>query len=175
MEKHHYLYRIYYGDTLVYVGRTNQHLSDRIRGHVFKKPMQRLLQIDQISKIEYAELPTEADMFLYEIYYINLLHPPLNRDDRAHDKLTVSLPDLDFTEYLPPRWDQWKQKIAQMDEDIVLQAKRRAEMFEEIQQKKIELRRQIKAGEISRDKFEEQLWLLSNEQAALYTKGVKCS
>ena len=37
------LYRIYYGDDLVYLGRTKQPLQSRIRGHLFKKPMHRLI------------------------------------------------------------------------------------------------------------------------------------
>ena len=54
--------------------------------------------ISNVSKIEYAEFLSEADMNLYEIYYINLLKPPLNCDDKAKDELTVSLPDVDWNE-----------------------------------------------------------------------------
>lgn len=35
------IYRIWYGDCLVYVGRTKQPLQSRIRGHLFNKPMHR--------------------------------------------------------------------------------------------------------------------------------------
>lgn len=42
----HTLYRIYYGDIIVYVGRTNQPLSTRIRGHLFKRPMHRTLNVN---------------------------------------------------------------------------------------------------------------------------------
>lgn len=35
------LYRIWYGDSLVYLGRTKQPLQSRIHGHLFKKPMHR--------------------------------------------------------------------------------------------------------------------------------------
>ena len=70
MGKKHTVYRIYYGDQIVYVGRTNQPLQDRIRGHLFAKPMHRTLNIDLVSKVEYAEFNTEADMNLYEIYYV---------------------------------------------------------------------------------------------------------
>ena len=72
------IYRIWYGDCLVYVGRTKQPLQSRIRGHLFSKPMHRTVNIEQVTKIEYAELGSEADMNLYEIYYILQLHPPLN-------------------------------------------------------------------------------------------------
>ena len=81
----HYLYKIYYengtDNVLVYLGRTNQKLKNRLRCHFFKKPIVRVLDLKQVSKIEYAEFYTEADMFLYEIYYINKFKPPLNVDD----------------------------------------------------------------------------------------------
>ena len=65
--KKHTLYRIYYGEHIVYVGRTNQPLGTRIRGHLLAKPMHRKLNIDLITRIEYAEFESEADMNLYEI------------------------------------------------------------------------------------------------------------
>ena len=71
------LYRIYYGDSIVYLGRTMQPLQNRIRGHLFKKPMHREICIEQVSKIEYATFKSQADMNLYEIYFINLWHPGL--------------------------------------------------------------------------------------------------
>lgn len=42
----HTLYRIYYGDIIVYVGRINQPLSTRIRGHLFTRPMHRTLNVN---------------------------------------------------------------------------------------------------------------------------------
>ena len=93
------IYRIWYGNCLVYVGRTKQPLQSRIRGHLFSKPMHRTVNIEQVTKIEYAELGSEADMNLYEIYYILRLHPPLNVDDKARDDLSVTLPELEWKEF----------------------------------------------------------------------------
>ena len=111
----HYLYKIYYengaDDVLVYLGRTNQKLKDRLRCHFFKKPIVRVLDLKQVSKIEYAEFKTEADMFLYEIYYINKYKPPLNVDDVAKDALTVALPEVPFTEYNDPIIDKWRKDL----------------------------------------------------------------
>lgn len=111
----HYLYRIYYenetDDILVYLGRTNQKLKDRLRCHFFKKPMARVLDLKQVSKIEYAEFQTEADMFLYEIYYINKFKPLLNVDDVAKDNLTVELPEVTFIEYKDPIIDKWRKDL----------------------------------------------------------------
>lgn len=65
------IYRIWYGDCLVYVGRTKQPLQSRIRGHLFSKPMHRTVNIEQVTKIEYAELGERSG---YEPVR-DLLHP----------------------------------------------------------------------------------------------------
>lgn len=114
-KKNFLLYRIYYGDVLVYLGRTKQPLQARIREHLFKKPMARSLFIDQISKIEYSEFHTEADMNLYEIYFINLWKPPLNIDDKTKDDLTVHLPDVTWNSFETPLWGKWKKEIHERD------------------------------------------------------------
>ena len=51
-------------------------------------------------------------MFLYEIYYINTLKPALNVDDKADDKLSVTLPELEFKDFWPKNFDKWKSEIA---------------------------------------------------------------
>ena len=109
------LYRIWYGDHLAYLGRTKQPLQARIRGHMFNKPMHRAIDIHNVTKIEYAMLQTEADMNLYEIYFINLWKPPLNVDDKARDGLTIMLPELQWTEFIPSRWDDWKTQLRTED------------------------------------------------------------
>lgn len=105
------LYRIYYGDILVYLGRTKQPLQARIYGHMFQKPMHRAIDINNVSKIEYTQLSTEADMNLYEIYFINLWKPPLNVDDKAKDDLTICLPELEWKEFIPVNWKEWKRQL----------------------------------------------------------------
>ena len=105
------LYKIYYGSDLVYLGRTKQALQNRLRGHFFKKPMHRVLDINLVTRIEYAEFKTVADMYLYEIYYINRLKPCFNIDDLAADEVTVTLPEVDFIEYECPLFDRWKDEI----------------------------------------------------------------
>lgn len=156
----HTLYRIYYGDIIVYVGRTNQPLSTRIRGHLFKKPMHRTLNINQISKIEYVEFESEADMNLYEIYYINLLKPALNCDDKVKDKLTVKLPEVEWSEAHFKLWDKWKQEIEQQDSNFQ-DLRQRLKNIEE--QKRI-LRGLKKVGQISEDDFYDKMDLCLDEQ-----------
>lgn len=109
------LYRIWYGECLVYVGRTKQPLQARIRGHMFNAPMHRAIDIHNVTKIEYTTLKTEADMNLYEIYFINLWKPPLNIDDKARDDLTLYLPELEWRKFVPSNWDNWKMQIGEDD------------------------------------------------------------
>lgn len=110
------LYRIYYRDWIAYLGRTKQPLQNRIRGHLFKKPMHRTLYIEQITKIEYAEFISEADMNLYEVYFINLWKPPLNVDDKCKDELTISLPPVEWKEFKTHLWEKWKEELKQEEE-----------------------------------------------------------
>lgn len=105
------LYRIWYGKHLAYLGRTKQPLQSRIHGHMFAAPMHRAIDIHNVTQIEYAILPTEADMNLYEIYFINLWKPALNVDDKAKDNLTLSLPELEWKSFTPVNWEDWKKKI----------------------------------------------------------------
>ncbi len=109
------LYRIWYRDCLAYLGRTKQPLQARIRGHMFARPMHRAINIHNVTKIEYTQLQTEADMNLYEIYFINLWKPPLNVDDKARDNLTISLPELEWKEFIPANWEKWKRELKSED------------------------------------------------------------
>jgi len=109
--KGYILYKIYYKFGIAYLGRTKQNLQDRLRGHFFAKPMHMKINIEAVTKIEYVELSTEADMFLYEIYYINKIKPPLNRDDKAQDSLTLDLPELEFKEFDCHLINKWRNQL----------------------------------------------------------------
>lgn len=124
------LYKIYYGDCLVYLGRTKQALQSRIRGHLFQRPMHRSICIDLVTRIEYAEFKTEADMNLYEIYFINLWKPPLNIDDKCRDGLTVHLPEVAWVQYVPQLWEKWKEEIRQKDISYNMKTQERAAQAE---------------------------------------------
>lgn len=101
------LYKIYYESGIVYLGRTKQDLKARLRGHFFKKRLHRAINIRLVTRIEYAELKSEADMFLYEIYYINKLKPALNVDDKSRDNLTINLPEIEFKEFKCNLMGKW--------------------------------------------------------------------
>ena len=106
------LYKIYYGDELVYIGRTHQELRNRLRHHFFNNPIVKKIDIFQTTKIEYTVLNTESDMFLYEIYEICRHKPRLNVDDKAKDEFSpfIRLPELVYHEYYHPLLDKWKDK-----------------------------------------------------------------
>jgi len=78
---------------------------------MFAKPMHRAIDIHNVTRIEYTELSTEADMNLYEIYLINRWKPPLNVDDKALDELTLTLPELQWKEFQPSNWEDWKKHL----------------------------------------------------------------
>ncbi len=117
--KKHTLYKIYYGEKLVYLGRTNQPVSTRLRGHFFEKSMHKKIDIKQVTKIEISELKTEADMFIYEIYYINKLKPVLNCDDKSRSEVTIELPELEFREFHPPRMEIWKREVEKREKQAI--------------------------------------------------------
>lgn len=121
------LYKIYYGDTLAYLGRTRQPLKKRLHGHFFKKRLHKAIDIFSVTRIESAQFQSCADMYLYEIYYINTLHPLLNRDDAAPDELTVGLPEVPFIEFECDLMEKWKAEILIKKEQLRLKRKQRRE------------------------------------------------
>lgn len=160
MVKGFILYKIFYGNDIVYLGRTKQPLQNRIRGHLFKKPMHRSININLVTKIEYAEFKTEADMNLYEIYFINLYKPTLNIDDKVKDNLTITLPDVEWKLFNIPLWEKWKEEIKQNDEAEKMRSeekKARTEMKRLLRKKKIN-------GEISEEDYWNYIEKLEEEE-----------
>lgn len=147
------LYRIFYGDELVYLGRTTQALQDRIRAHLFKIPLIRELDIEKITKIEYSTFNTMADMYLYEVYFINLWHPKLNRDDKASDNLTISLPDVEWSIFTTHLWEKWKDEINKRNKEFEVQKAKEKELLEQ----KKEMREKLKNNKITKEEYEKFL------------------
>lgn len=128
------LYKIWFGDTLAYLGRTRQPLKRRLHGHFFKKRLQKSIDIFKVTRIECASFATCADMYLYEIYYINRLHPLLNRDDVAPDELTVELPEAEWVEFECDLMDKWKQDYLNKKEQLRLKRQAQREKRRQLQQ-----------------------------------------
>lgn len=157
------LYKIYYGDLVVYLGRTKQPLQNRLRGHFFKKPMHRAIDINHVTKIEYAEFQTVADMYLYEIYYINKLKPSLNVDDLACDEITVTLPEVEFRSYDCHLFESWKNQINANDSEW----DRLHKEYCNIPLQQTLLRKQKRNGEITEEEYCEQLEILQSHKKEL--------
>ena len=104
------VYRIYYDNEIVYIGRTKQRLSDRIRMHFFGNPYMPKIDIFRTTKIDYALFNSESDQFVYEVYLINLYHPILNQHDLGSGGLTISLPEPKFYNWTNPILEKWKEK-----------------------------------------------------------------
>jgi hypothetical protein len=172
MSKTYTLYKIYYDDNLVYLGRTKQPLQDRIRGHLFKKPMHKVIDINLVSKIEYAEFKTEADMYLYEIYFINKYKPAFNCDDKAKDKLTVELPDVEFKIFTTPLWGKWQNEIKKKDEDYRKNIEERAKQEENWRKKKQEAFKKLKEDGITKEEYAKIISDIQKEKMkAKYERG----
>ena len=139
------LYKIYYAQGLMYIGRTTQPLNTRLRGHFFKKPMHCELDIHSVTSIVKAEFSTVADMYFWEIYEINKHKPLLNRSDKASDELTVTLCAPVFHAYECHRLEKWK-KEHKMREEKYDEARKKSLAFDV---KKREMRKKMREGHIS--------------------------
>lgn len=157
------VYRVWYGNALVYVGRTKQPLQDRIRGHLFQRPMHRTIDIAQVTKIEYAEFKTEADMNLYEIYFILKEHPPLNVDDKAKDFPTVELPPVEWKEFSTRLWDKWTDELERKAGEREKLLRRYHQIPEDIRV----VRSKYRTGEIDIDEYERMRRNLERELDSL--------
>lgn len=146
------LYKVFHEETIIYLGRTKLPLARRLYGHFFKKPMHRQINIADATKIEFASFQTEADMFLYEIYFINCYHPTLNRDDKAKDELTITLPEVQWQEFESPLVQKWKGVLDERAEQELQRKARRKAFFKE--------KRAMKR-DLTEDAF--TAWLTENE------------
>ena len=152
------IYKIYDERGLVYIGRTIQKLDSRLRGHFYKQPNYRAIDIADVVRIEYATLETEADMLLYEMYLINLYKPVLNMSSKAKDCLTVSLPDLVFKQHIPRLFEKWKATI--LKNDIEYQENRKRKIQQDLDRH--EMRRKWHRKEISEDEYYDWLEKVSD-------------
>ena len=109
--KQNIIYKIYMGRKCVYVGTTTVDLTATLRMHFFGQ--EDVLDIERVSKIEYATLPSYADCLVYKTYYINFIKPVYNKSDKARDEVsnTINLPELNFIEYNNPIIEKWKEML----------------------------------------------------------------
>ena len=111
--------------------------------------MHRSISVNLVTKIEYAESLTEADMNLYEIYFINLWKPSLNIDDKCKDELTIQLPDVEWKTFTTPLWNKWKEEITAIDQEYQMQKQEQAAKRE---MDRI-MKRKLLSGEIPEEEY----------------------
>ena len=90
-----FIYIVWYGDIPAYVGQTVQPVEQRMRQHFL---YDRDLDSSSTTRIQFAKVQTEADMNIYEMYYMNKLRTFENRIGKAKDEPTVILPELCFAD-----------------------------------------------------------------------------
>lgn len=133
------IYRIYSEHCLLYVGSTKWPLQEALHAHFFKKAAVQPIHIPAVTRIEYAFLPTEADMLVMEAFYINRLKPALNRLEMAEDPLTIELPELSFSVYQSPQLDQWKTELQKANAQDVRKCQLYIQIEKERQEKQYEI------------------------------------
>ena len=149
------VYKIYSDNGLLYVGMTTDFLSNAIYDHFFGKSKLRKINIECVSQIEYASLPSEADAAVYEIYLINKLKPALNSKKRTGDALTIELPPLPFQTFYCEQMEVWKRKI----QDIRSRDDRSNEIQRQIEMEKKQKRREIFKSDGLKNEDKERLYL----------------
>ncbi len=77
-------------DNLLYVGKTTN-LKNRINSHSLDKYWWK-----EVKYILYAHCNSATDMDIYEIYYINKLHPKYNKQSVNNDNFSFNLNELQF-------------------------------------------------------------------------------
>jgi len=126
--------------------------------------MHRKIDIDRVSKIEYAEFSTEADMNLYEVYFINTVKPPLNIDDKCRDNLTVTLPDVEWKTFKTDLWEKWKNELSNKKSQAEIDWKRFNQIPEDIRI----IRNAYKMGSLTQEECYQERESLNQEREMLY-------
>lgn len=98
-------------------------------------------------------------MNLYELYYILKDRPALNVDDKAHDQLTVTLPELRWTKFTTPLWEKWVAEIHSKDSEYEVNLRR----YRCIPEEKIVVKSLLRTGQISEEDCYKRLDDLNEE------------
>lgn len=111
-ERGWHVYRVWYGDVIAYVGRTERDPRDRLREHFTSSPSVRSIDPKRVTDVEVATFATQADAYLYEIYFICAHRPPLNVDDVPRDELTARLPEPEWEKVGKDELAAWRARAA---------------------------------------------------------------
>ena len=126
-------------DVLAYIGSTKQPLNTRLHAHFFNTSKVQQLDINQVSKIEFAAVQTAADMYVFEMILINRYKPIFNRNNKADDELTMELPDLPFFRFESHLMEKWKKEIRERDFFLENLDMRKRNLLDEHRKRRIEI------------------------------------
>ena len=76
------IYILYENDTIVYIGKSNHNMLNRIRTHNIDK---------YFNKCEMYNIDNEADISILELYMINKHKPIYNKDGKSVDMTTICI------------------------------------------------------------------------------------
>ncbi len=102
MRKDFYVYRFLdRNNNIIYVGKTTN-IDKRISSHLVnaRQINYKYIHYDNIYKIEYAIVPSEYHMNIYEIHYICKYKPIYNKQYKVNNVDLFDLPELDWKLYI---------------------------------------------------------------------------
>lgn len=80
-----YRFRHYLTNEIIYVGKTTRKINTRMNEHFSKRGHLPNKCYDNVGKIEYIEVSSDADARLVELYLINKYKPKYNIEGKAQD------------------------------------------------------------------------------------------
>lgn len=107
------VFRIWYGDEIVYVWYTSKYLTTALR-NVFFGVHQRV-DVTKVTKVDYQGKRSLADAAVYAMYYKHLFNPTLQYVSPG--PLTIHLKQYKWTEFTSPvfaRWVRQRQHLNQL-------------------------------------------------------------
>lgn len=99
--KMHCVYRFINEDNeIIYIGRTSQGMDKRMGQHFSSNGHLAIDGYRAVERIEYAELPTKADVDVVEKYLVSTLRPVYNKEFMNSGQMTVEVKvNLNWTSY----------------------------------------------------------------------------
>lgn len=89
------IYKYVYNGKVVYIGKTNSSLNNRIKAHLNERKFQDYLS----SAIYYFECNNRIETSIYEKYLINKYKPILNEADKIIDRVLIDIKEPEWKEY----------------------------------------------------------------------------
>lgn len=104
------IYKIYVGHKCVYIDYTQDNLINALRLHFMGNNHKQHIDVDMVSKVEYATVKSLADAIVQTAYLVNRDKPLYNKSGKSRDELSedIILPELHFVEFNDPTLDKWK-------------------------------------------------------------------